>query len=76
MKNMMEYKGYYGTIEYSYEDTLLFGKVQGVDASITYEGKSIEELRQDFEKGLDDYLIYCRENGIEPVKTHIGLSGF
>ena len=72
MKNMMEYKGYYGTVEYSPEDALLFGKVQGVNASITYEGESLAELRQDFEDGLNHYLAYCQENGVDPSKTYRG----
>ena len=53
----LEYKGYKGSIEYSKEDNCLFGKVQGISkALILYEGQSLDELRKDFEEGIDSYI--------------------
>lgn len=68
MKNAMEYKGYFGTVEYSASDNILFGKVIGINSLISYEGSSLEELKSDFEGAVDDYLELCAENGIEPEK--------
>ena len=31
MKNHLEYKGYIGTVEFSTEDNLLFGKITGIN---------------------------------------------
>ena len=42
MKNL-EYKGYTGSIEYSKEDDLLYGKVLGIKGLISYEGKTAYE---------------------------------
>lgn len=39
MKNLLEYKGYYGSVEYSREDALLYGKVLGINSLISYEGR-------------------------------------
>lgn len=72
MKNTMEYKGYLGTVEYSETDNILFGKVIGIGSLISYEGKSVDELRSDFESAIDDYLELCAEKGIEPDKTYKG----
>ena len=72
MNNVMEYKGYYGTVEYSPKDDVLFGKVIGVAGLISYEGGSIQELKQDFQQALDDYLEMCEHNGVEPEKTYKG----
>ena len=66
MKNLLEYKGYYGSVEYSSEDVLLYGKVLGINSLISYEGESVAELQQDFEGAVDDYLEMCAENGTEP----------
>lgn len=44
----MEYRGYTGTVEYSEEDNILFGKVLGIRALISYEGESISQLKEDF----------------------------
>lgn len=57
MKNLLEYKGYYGSVEYSSEDVLLYGKVLGINSLISYEGESVAELQQDFEGAVDDYLM-------------------
>ena len=69
----LEYKGYKGSVEYSKQDDCLFGKVQGLSKElITYEGKTLEELRHDFEEGVDSYLEYCRAEGVEPAKPYSG----
>ena len=72
MKNNLEYKGYIGSVEYSANDDILFGKVIGINGLISYEGDSIQSLKQDFEKAVDDYLDMCQENNIVPQKTYKG----
>ena len=57
MSNYLEYKGFYGTVEYSSDDDVLYGKVIGLDHSlISYEGRSLIELKKDFHDAVDDYL--------------------
>ena len=69
----LEYKGYKGSVEYSKEDNCLFGKVQGMSkALILYEGDTLEELRKDFENGVDSYLEACKADGVEPAKPYSG----
>ena len=69
----LEYKGYKGSVEYSKEDNCLFGKVQGMSkALILYEGNTLEELRKDFEEGIDSYLEACKADGVEPAKPYSG----
>ena len=69
----LEYKGYKGSVEYSKEDNCLFGKVQGMSkALILYEGNTLDELRKDFEEGVDSYLEACKADGVEPVKPYSG----
>lgn len=70
----LEYKGYKGSVEYRKEDNCLCGKVQGManKALILYEGTTIDELRKDFEDGIDSYLKGCMADGIEPVKPFNG----
>ena len=69
----LEYKGYKGSVEYSKEDNCLFGKVQGMSKTlILYEGQTLDELRKDFEAGVDDYLEGCKADGVEPCKPYSG----
>ena len=71
--DFLEYKGYKGSVEYSKEDNCLFGKVQGMSKDlITYEGLTLEELRKDFEEGIDSYIEGCKADGVEPAKPYSG----
>lgn len=59
MNNTMEYKGYVGTVEFSEEDSLFYGKVMGIRALISYDGTTAKELVEDFHGAIDDYLALC-----------------
>ena len=72
MSNLMEYKGYYGTVEFSDADTTLFGKIIGINGLISYEGDSVQSLRSDFEEAVDDYLEMCSEENLEPQRAYRG----
>lgn len=72
MKNTMEYKGYTGSVEYSDDDGIFFGKVQFIRTSISYEGSNAEELRKDFHDGVEDYLSTCEEKNIAPEQSFKG----
>ena len=72
MNNLMEYKGYIGSVEFSQEDSVLFGKVLGIRALISYEGQTVHELVADFHEAVDDYLNLCAEEGKTPEKAYKG----
>ena len=69
LNNNMEYKSYVGSVEFSEEDTLFFGKVLGLEALISYEGKNVHDLEEDFHGAVDDYLALCETEGIKPEKV-------
>ena len=72
--NKLEYKGYFGTIEYSETDKCFYGKVLGMNKScITYEGESASELIEDFKGAIDMYLEHCQINGFKPEKSYNGV---
>lgn len=48
MSDLLFYKNYNGTVEYSKEEKCLFGKVVGIKSLLSYEGDSVQELEQDF----------------------------
>lgn len=72
MNNTMEYKGYVGSVEFSEEDELFFGKVMGIRSLISYEGTTAKELINDFHTSVDDYLAICEAEGKEPEKAYKG----
>lgn len=69
----LKYKGYIGSVEYNEDDNCLFGKVLGMSKDvINYEGATIDELKTDFEAGVDTYLESCKTRGMEPRKAYSG----
>ena len=72
MSDLLSYKNYNGTVEYSKEDGCLFGKVVGIKSLLSYEGNSVQELEQDFQNMIDEYLADCKERNIEPEQPYKG----
>ena len=72
MSNTMEYKGYVGSVEFSEEDALFYGRVLGIRALISYEGENARDLVEDFHTAVNDYLALCEAEGTEPEKAYKG----
>jgi len=70
--NMLQYKGFYGSVEYSAADECFFGKIIGTTDLITFEGESVDMLKKSFAEAVEDYLVLCREIGKEPQKSYKG----
>ena len=72
MNNIIQYKGYVGSVEFSEADGIFYGKVQGIRSLISYEGTNASELVEDFHNAVDSYLESCRTNGDEPEIAYKG----
>ena len=70
--NTLKYKGYIGSVAYSEPDKVFFGKIEGIDGLVNYEGESVQELTAAFHEAVDDYLIFCDEHGWKPEKSYTG----
>ena len=68
----LKYKGYLGSVEFSEEDNVMFGKILGIDALVNYEGENIQQLTTSFHEAVEDYLVFCKEHGINPQKSYSG----
>jgi predicted HicB family RNase H-like nuclease len=68
MNNMMQYKDYCGSIHYSDEDEIFYGKVEYIRSLISFEGDNVTSLRANFEEAIEDYFALCAEKKIEPEK--------
>lgn len=72
VKNVMSYRGYLARIEYDPRDNILWGKVLGIQDSITFEGEGVNALEEDFHDAIDDYLEDCKARGVNPEKPASG----
>ena len=72
MNCVMDYRGYVGSVEFSQEDELFYGKVLGIRSLISYEGTDVKSLVGDFHEAVDEYLLICEKNGKEPETAYKG----
>lgn len=70
--NTLNYKGYIGSVSFSEKDNVFFGKIEGINGLVNFEGESVKELTDAFHEAVDDYVAYCEEAGIEPHKSYSG----
>jgi predicted HicB family RNase H-like nuclease len=68
----MEYKGYLGTVEYDPEAKLFHGDIINTRDVITFQGTTVAEIERAFKDSIEDYLTWCKEEGVEPEKPYSG----
>lgn len=69
---MMEYKGYFGTVEFDADAKIFHGDVINTRDVITFQGTTVKEIEQAFQDSVDDYIIWCKEEGVVPEKPYSG----
>lgn len=74
MDKILEYKGYHTKILYDDESKTFFGKITDIDDLVTFESQSENEIVNEFQAAVDDYLEYCREVGKFPKKKYRQIS--
>ncbi len=72
MTNFLKYKDYLATINFSPEDEVLYGSIFGISDVVTFEGTSVEEVKNAFHEAVDDYLDTCLELNKTPEKSYRG----
>ena len=69
---MMTYKGYGCTVRFDDEADIFHGEVSGLRDVVTFQGRTVDELRLAFRESVDDYLEFCESRGEEPDKPYSG----
>lgn len=69
---MMEYKGYVGCVTFDDDAGIFHGEVVNTRDVITFQGKSVEEIRQAFHNSVDEYIEWCKERNKTPDKPFSG----
>ena len=61
-----------GVREYDDEARVFSGEVINTRTVITFQGTTVDEVEEEFHASVDDYLEWCREDGVEPEKPYSG----
>ena len=68
----MEYNGYHAVVTFDDDVGILHGEVIDTRDVITFQGQSVDELRQAFRDSVEEYLKICAERNREPDKPFSG----
>ena len=68
----MVYKNYIAQVSYDEKAEVFFGRVINTKDIITFQGTSVNELKKALHDSVEDYLEWCKEDGIEPEKPFSG----
>jgi predicted HicB family RNase H-like nuclease len=68
----MEYKGYVAEVAFDDQAEIFHGEVINTRDVITFQGRSVDELRQALADSIEDYLEWCAERGKEPDRPFSG----
>ena len=72
LTNLLKYKDYYARIAFDPSADAFHGRVIGMRDVIDFYGRTPEELRQELESSVEEYLAWCAEEGTKPEKTWQG----
>lgn len=72
MNNIMKVDGFKAKIEYDPEIDMFRGEILGLSGGADFYGKTLDELRQEFQLSLKVFFDVCKEKGIEPYKEYSG----
>jgi predicted HicB family RNase H-like nuclease len=69
---VIEYKGYQGVFDFDPSLDVFHGRVVGLQDVVTFQGRSLDELRQEMAESVEDYIELCEEAGKEPERPYRG----
>ena len=68
----MNYQGYQATVIFDEGADIFHGSVVNTRDVITFQGRSVDEIRTAFKDSVNEYLKFCAERGREPEKPYSG----
>jgi predicted HicB family RNase H-like nuclease len=72
MKDVLTYKEYIGSVHFNAEDEVFYGRIEGIEDLVSFEGTSVEKLKAAFEEAVNDYLRICKMKNKENERSYRG----
>ena len=72
MKDVMKYKGFIGSVHYANEDRVFYGKLEGINDLITFEGSTVDELEEGIKYMVEEHIEDCSKKNIPVEKSYKG----
>jgi predicted HicB family RNase H-like nuclease len=68
----MTFKSYEAIVEFDEDADIFHGEVVNLRDVITFQGRSVDELKRAFAESVDDYMAFCEARGKEAEKPFSG----
>lgn len=72
MKDVITYKGFIGSVHYASEDRVFYGKIEGINDLISFEGETVDQLEEGFKYMVDEHIKDCKKNNYPLEKSYKG----
>lgn len=72
MTDKLRYKEFIGSVQFSAEDEVFYGKIEGINDLVTFEGSTVSKLKTAFKEAVIDYTELCEETGKEIFRSFKG----
>jgi predicted HicB family RNase H-like nuclease len=72
MNDILTYKGFIGSVHFSAEDNVFFGKIEGINDLVTFEGETVQELKDAFRYMVDEHIKDCEKENKPIEKSYKG----
>lgn len=72
MKDLLLHEGFFGSVHFSPQDSCFFGRIEGIDDLVTFEGRSVDEIKKAFQEAVVDYKTLCISLGKPMQKSYKG----
>ena len=69
--DQLQYKDFIGSVNFSANDQIYYGKIEGISDLVTFEGNSVQMLTLDFHQVVEDYIKDCKDLG-RPYSVSVG----
>jgi len=72
MKDILKHEGFIGSVHFSGADNCFFGKLEGIDDLIIFEGQDVDGLKNAFLEAIEDYKVLCSQANKLIFKSYKG----
>ena len=72
MKDVITYKDFIGSVHFAAEDRVFYGKIEGINDLITFEGETVKQLEEGFKFMVDEHIRDCKKNNLPVEKSYKG----
>ena len=71
-KDFISFSGFYGSVHFSAEDEVFYGKIEGISDLVTFEGDSVSALKNAFQESVAEYITLCKKHKKPLLKSYKG----